>query len=807
MLNLNQKKFIADRFYEKVGKAIPYMDIQDDGKIKYFQDKTKTGSNFNLRLCVYPFTNSLYFWGEDMADAENTKFEFKEEKRELTADEKAEMSKAIREDKKRKEQEEKAQQEALKFMEKQFNALPLYDSLNSSSLHPYLKKKGLLHSYICHYDSDKDELCWALRGPRGEFRGVQRITQFGEKKLITGTRMRGSFTSLYDSKLSTDETIFAVEGLATGISVFEATGHKNIVLICVNAGNLSEALKSAIQYYIYIWRLKITPEQFAKRIVIIADNDKSGAGENEARKASQETGCSFLVVPNFGDETITDANDIHVKKGINTLSSLLRGDYLISDSNNYEEHSSLSDEARQKEEQPQNSREKTHEEITSPIKREVVEPEEIHEDHSNLFYTDLRELKAQATKWILEGCVQMDNCVNLLIAFENTGKSFISIDWCLTYVTGATSWHGKKITSVSKERRIVYLFSESNISSLMVRIDGWLQENNKRREDINGKFILLNLKELFNVAEGDIKLTKKTLGILTKALQALGYETIDLFVIDTLNGFEEGDENSNSDCANFLNNVIGLMSAFNGNSLILHHAGTASIGKPIEEIRPRGASALAGRVDNITTALGSITKGLELYNRKNRDTGKDRFFIRGKVITVESAEPDCTGAKPTTIVFTDTPSMEIQADVEKEKKEVQDAKNFEKNEKLSPKTNEVYEVIKNGLKSGALKATREPRGDFSFMRSDLKEYLINLGYSKNEACHFIGNYQNRKSAGLLIAIGMLSSNENDESVKTSQVRYTTHDNPLYSYSVGTWDFKTDEEIERELSTKNVNSTE
>lgn len=475
--------------------------------------------------------------------------------------------------------------------------------------------------------------------------------------------------------------------------------------------------------------------------------------------------------------------------------------------NTEEEYLPLLDGTPQEEEQPQNSKAETLQEVP-PMKREVAEPEEIQEDYSNLFYTDLSSLKAKATKWIIEGCVQMDNCVNLVLAPENTGKSFLTIDWCLTYVTGATSWHGKKITSVSKERRIVYLFSESNISSLMVRIDGWLQENNKRREDINGKFILLNLKELFDVAEGDIKLTKKTLGIITKALQALGYETIDLFVIDTLNGFEEGDENSNTDCAHFLNNIIGLQSAFNGNSLIIHHSGTASIGKPIEEVRPRGASALAGRVDNITTILGDILKGLELYNRKNRDAKKDRFFIRGKAITVESAEPDCMGAKPTTIVFTDTPSMEIQADVEKEKREAQEAKNFEKNEKLSPKTGEVYEVIKNGLRSGALEAKKESTGEFSFLRSDLKKYLIESGYCKESgAAKFSGNYSGRTCIGLLIAIGMLSSNDDDISVKTSQVRYTTHNNPLYSYSVGTWDFKTDKEIEEELSTENGNSTE
>lgn len=325
MLSLEQKKFIADVFYQKVGKAIPCMDIEDNGQIQRFRDNSKSDFNLDLRLSVYPFRNILHFVGMDMKDQEGTKFSFYgDEVRELSEEEKAEMSKQREEDRKRREQEEKERQKALRAMKTAFEALPYYDDLNLPSPHPYLKKKGLERSYICRYDSNKNELVWALKGPRGEFRGVQRIKAEKDKtgrdkELQTGTRMKGSFTSLYDTTIPLETEIFAVEGLATGLSVFEATGHRNIVLVCVNSGNLAEAIRSAISYFLSSWRLKITPEEFAKRITIIADNDKSGAGENGARKASRETGCFFSVVPNFGDETITDANDIHVKKGLDVL--------------------------------------------------------------------------------------------------------------------------------------------------------------------------------------------------------------------------------------------------------------------------------------------------------------------------------------------------------------------------------------------------------------------------------------------------------------------------------------------------------
>ena len=201
------------------------------------------------------------------------------------------------------------------------------------------------------------------------------------------------------------------------------------------------------------------------------------------------------------------------------------------------------------------------------------------------------------------------------MAFENTGKSFVTLDWCLSYVTGATQWHGKKITSVNSDRKIVYLYSEGSESSLMIRIKGWLNYHNKTFDDIDNKFILLDLKEFGQATNGDIKLSKRNTEILAKALKTKGINQVDLFVIDTLNGFEEGEENSNTDCANFLNNLGYLNRTFDSNSLIVHYAGNNSLNKPIEEIRPRGASALSGRVTNTVIIKGDALKGFELYNR------------------------------------------------------------------------------------------------------------------------------------------------------------------------------------------------
>lgn len=73
-----------------------------------------------------------------------------------------------------------------------------------------------------------------------------------------------------------------------------------------------------------------------------------------------------------------------------------------------------------------------------------TEVEKVEETYPDLFYTDLSRIQGKAPEWIIEGCIQSGGSVNLLIAFQNTGKTFVVQDWCLTYVTGATSWKGKK---------------------------------------------------------------------------------------------------------------------------------------------------------------------------------------------------------------------------------------------------------------------------------------------------------------------------------------------------------------------------
>ena len=111
------------------------------------------------------------------------------------------------------------------------------------------------------------------------------------KKMLPGMKAKGAVLRLGDKTAS--ET-FLVEGYATGLSVFAAlrsAGLRASVLICFSATNL-----------------EYTAPQVKGRVFVVADNDKSGAGE----AAAKNTGLPYCMSPVQGE----DANDLHARAGL-----------------------------------------------------------------------------------------------------------------------------------------------------------------------------------------------------------------------------------------------------------------------------------------------------------------------------------------------------------------------------------------------------------------------------------------------------------------------------------------------------------
>lgn len=319
MLNDEQKIFIAKEVRERINGVISFDRIKDTGSPIRLRDMSKREWNSDCFLIVYPYKTRLFFIAGTWRDR-SLDFKYLEgtESRKLTSMEKRQIDIAI---KKAMDEEERKNQKNLKEKIELFGTLPFIDDVNPDFL--YLKKKGLSRTYIGRYDKDRDRLIFPLMGADGKTHGLQNIPPDGiNKRFEKGTHTTGLFYPIYDHTSRTD-SIFACEGFATGLSIFEATN--TMTVVCLNCGNLTEGIKGATEYLLHEWRkvIKETPKQFYRRFTIVSDNDEKKGGENGAIKACSELGCSYVLIPNYGDKKLTDANDYMCKFGLNSLSKLL----------------------------------------------------------------------------------------------------------------------------------------------------------------------------------------------------------------------------------------------------------------------------------------------------------------------------------------------------------------------------------------------------------------------------------------------------------------------------------------------------
>lgn len=155
--------------------------------------------------------------------------------------------------------------------------------------HPYLVKKGFPKEKGLIWCHDKTEhLVIPMHDERNNLVGLQTINNDGEKKFLYGQKTRGSNFILGRGGMSV-----LCEGYVTGLSVREAMRHLKHnwqIHVCFSAHNLVAVAK------------RLRPG------LVVADNDKSGAGEKVAR----QTGWRWWMSDTQGE----DFNDYHLRLGI-----------------------------------------------------------------------------------------------------------------------------------------------------------------------------------------------------------------------------------------------------------------------------------------------------------------------------------------------------------------------------------------------------------------------------------------------------------------------------------------------------------
>tara|TARA_R110000868_G_scaffold132888_1_gene344139 strand:- start:2501 stop:4501 length:2001 start_codon:yes stop_codon:yes gene_type:complete len=152
----------------------------------------------------------------------------------------------------------------------------------ASPEHPYLKRKGI-NPNGARVTGD-GRLVVPLFSEDGELSSLQYIDATGNKLYHAGG-VTGSRFWLFGA---IKQTLYIAEGFATAATIHEATNEA--VCVAYSANNLSNVTG--------IMRAKYGATQ---NIVIVADNDVSGVGMNEATKASAKHGARVVMPPMLGD--------------------------------------------------------------------------------------------------------------------------------------------------------------------------------------------------------------------------------------------------------------------------------------------------------------------------------------------------------------------------------------------------------------------------------------------------------------------------------------------------------------------------
>lgn len=196
----------------------------------------------------------------------------------------------------------KKQQREKTHLDKADEAQKLWANCQPATSHPYIEKKGIepFNSRI-----SGEELILPMYATDGKIWAYQTIFPDGEKKYQWSARKNGLYCPLAAGTPVKDKMILC-EGFATGASIRMAIPEVPII-VCFDAYNLPHVAEALRKKY------------KTARIIIAADNDKSGTGQKQAQQAAKKVN-GFVIFPEKED---TDFNDLHKEHGLEAIKERL----------------------------------------------------------------------------------------------------------------------------------------------------------------------------------------------------------------------------------------------------------------------------------------------------------------------------------------------------------------------------------------------------------------------------------------------------------------------------------------------------
>jgi len=219
------------------------------------------------------------------------------------------------------------------------------------------------------------------------------------------------------------------------------------------------------------------------------------------------------------------------------------------------------------------------------------------ECRKRMVFADELSVESAPIRWLVKDWIQ-ENALVMVHGPSGSGKSFVVIDWMCSIASGIGSWIGLPV----KQGDVIYLCGEGHYG-LRARLKAWKIAHKK--ESIGPLAISNNPSDLDNQGE---------LSHVVQDIVDTGVKP-KLIVIDTLNRFMSGDENSAQDTRTFLDACSTLMYEFDCTVLIVHHTGLNQDAQG----RARGSSAWKGALDMEISVKSEGQRKLSLLQVKNKD--------------------------------------------------------------------------------------------------------------------------------------------------------------------------------------------
>lgn len=346
------------------------------------------------------------------------------------------------------------------------------------------------------------------------------------------------------------------------------------------AGTINEITHKTVFISYSAYQLVPVAKMLAERgqsVTVIADNDsESKVGQTEGDKAAHICGGKLWVIPNNGDPKVTDANDYQNKYG--NLK-----DIIPSLENN------------------------------------------IGNNSIKLIWAQDLIGKPSPIRWLVKGWIPQKS-VGMIYGPPGGGKTNFIMDIACTLTTASmdkenpTTWADDRRCKRSK---VIYLCGEG-IDGLRGRLNAWMVAH----DTVNiGYFGIVEKPVDLDIAGGPEM-------AIAAIREQIHDDEIDMLIIDTVNRYMSGDENSAQDARAFLNQTEKFREAFGCTIVYIHHSGKNDA--DIEN--PRGSSAFPGAMDFIIAVYKDKEQNIRVAKPMKMKDGELRQPLYGDIIGIPLGE-------------------------------------------------------------------------------------------------------------------------------------------------------------------------